>query len=99
MPTTEPAISIGAITAAVAALIALLVAFGVDFTQSQQVAILGTIAGLGPIVAAILTRAKVTPAAQVAAVVAPSGDIVAGPALLRVPDGAPVAVTVTPAVP
>jgi hypothetical protein len=57
----EPAVVIGTITAAVAAILALLVAFGIELDQTQQVAILGVIAGVGPLVAAILTRRKVTP--------------------------------------
>ena len=58
----EPAVVIGTVTAAVAAVLALLIAFGVDLTQDQQVAILGVIAGVGPLVSAVLTRRKVTPA-------------------------------------
>ena len=58
---TEPAVTIGAVTSAVASLLALLVAFGVDLTQEQQVAVLGVVAAVGPLVAAVLTRRKVTP--------------------------------------
>ena len=61
LPQREPAVIIGAITAAVASVLALLTAFGIDLDQGQQVAILGIIAGVGPLVAAILTRARVTP--------------------------------------
>lgn len=57
----EPAITIGSITAAVAAVIGLLVAFGADLSKDQQAAILGGIASVAPIVAAVLTRRKVTP--------------------------------------
>ena len=57
----EPAITIGTITAAVAAVLALLIAFGVDLTDEQTAAILGLVAAVGPIVAAILTRRRVTP--------------------------------------
>ena len=60
----EPAVLIGTVTAAVSSVLALLVAFGVDLSQSQQVAVLGVIAGVGPLVAAVLTRRKVTPAAS-----------------------------------
>jgi hypothetical protein len=59
--TNEPAVTIGAITTAVAAVIALVVAFGVEITEDQSIAILAAIATIGPIVAAYLTRARVTP--------------------------------------
>tara|TARA_R100001244_G_scaffold6385_8_gene7500 strand:+ start:604 stop:813 length:210 start_codon:yes stop_codon:yes gene_type:complete len=58
---TEPALVAG-ITAAVAAVLALLVAFGLDMTAEQQTAILGVVAVVAPLVAAIVTRSKVTPA-------------------------------------
>ena len=58
---TEPALVAG-ITAAVAAVLALLVAFGLDMTAEQQTAILGIVAVVAPLVAAIVTRSKVTPA-------------------------------------
>ena len=60
----EPAITIGTISAAVSAVIALLVAFGVPLTEDQQIAILGVVASLGPIVAAVITRNFVSPAAK-----------------------------------
>ena len=60
----EPAITIGTISAAVSAIIALLVAFGVPLTEDQQIAILGVVAALGPIVAAVITRRFVSPAAK-----------------------------------
>lgn len=56
---TEPALSVGTITAAVTAVIGLLVAFGIDLTQDQQVAILGMAAVIAPAIVAIITRAKV----------------------------------------
>lgn len=74
----EPSALIGAISTAVAAVLALLVAFGIDLTDTQQTAILTVIAGVGPIVAALLIRSKVySPAtrdAEVAAAAATSGD-------------------------
>jgi len=76
----QPAIVVGTITTAVASILAVLVAFGIDFTQGQQVAILGVIAGVGPLVAAIVTRTQVAPMASVAALVGPAGVVVAGPA-------------------
>jgi hypothetical protein len=58
----EPAVTIGGLTAAAAALIAVALAFGVPLTDGQQAAILGAVAVVGPLVAAFLTRARVTPA-------------------------------------
>ena len=56
---TEPAAIIGTITAIVTALIAFAVAFGINLSDDQQAAILGLVAALAPIVAALLTRRKV----------------------------------------
>jgi hypothetical protein len=86
----EPALSIGAATAAVTALLALLTAFGVDLTQGQQVAILGVIAGVGPLVAAFLTRSRVTPNGSIVQVVAGDGTVVAASAS-PLPNGTPIA--------
>lgn len=58
---TEPAITVASITAVVAAVIGLLVAFGVDLSDDQQKAILGLVAVAAPIVAGVLIRGKVTP--------------------------------------
>lgn len=52
----EPAAVISTITAAVAATLALLVAYGFDVTQEQREAILGITAVLAPIVAGLITR-------------------------------------------
>ena len=76
----EPVLVIGLITAAVTSVLALLVAFGIDLTSGQQVAIIGVIAGVGPLAVMLLTRPKVTSAATVVQVVAPDGTITAGPA-------------------
>lgn len=57
----EPAAIIGTATAVVSALIALLVAFGVDVSEDQQTAIIGAVVVLAPIVAGLLIRSKVTP--------------------------------------
>ena len=91
----QPAIVVGTITTAVASILAVLVAFGIDFTQGQQVAILGVIAGAGPLVAAFVTRSQVAPMATVVAQ-AVDGHVVAGPALGDVTDGTPVAVVSVP---
>lgn len=58
----EPVISVGSISAGVAAVIALIVAFGVPVTEDQQIAILGVVAAVGPIAAAVVTRRFVSPA-------------------------------------
>ncbi len=57
----EPAITVGTISAAVAAILTLLVAFGLDITEEQQTAILGVVAAVGPIVTGLLIRRKVSP--------------------------------------
>lgn len=56
---TEPVISVGSITAAVTAVIALLVAYGFDISGDQQTAILGIVAVLAPMIAMAFTRGKV----------------------------------------
>jgi len=76
----EPALVIGLITAAVASVLVLLAAFGVQLTPEQQVAVIGVIAGVGPLITAIISRTKVTSTATVVQVVAPDGAILAGPA-------------------
>ena len=86
----EPAIVIGTVTTAVTAVLALLVAFGIDLSQGQQVAILGVIAGVGPLVVAFLTRSKVAPIATVVAQQV-DGAVIAGPASVLAA-GAPVEV-------
>ncbi len=55
----EPAAIIGTITAAVTAILALLVAFGLDIEPEQQAAILGVIAVIAPVVATLITRSAV----------------------------------------
>lgn len=57
----EPAITIASVTALVAALISLLVAFGVDISTDQKAAILSVVTVGAPIVAGLLIRRKVTP--------------------------------------
>lgn len=56
---TEPARVVGSITAGVTAVIALLVAYGFDISNEQQVAILGVVAVLAPVIAALITREQV----------------------------------------
>jgi ABC-type enterobactin transport system permease subunit len=57
--TTEPAQIIGWLTGAATAVIALLVAFGLDLDQTQQAAILGVVAVVAPVVAGLVIRSKV----------------------------------------
>lgn len=57
----EPVATIAGVQAAVAAVLVLLVSFGVPLTQDQQVAILGVAATVLPLVFAVWTRSKVSP--------------------------------------
>lgn len=57
----EPLLTVGTMTGAVTAIIALLVAFGLDLTGEQQTAILAVVAVAAPFVVAAVTRPKVTP--------------------------------------
>lgn len=59
---TEPAITVGTITALVAALIVVATAFGLPLTDAQIQSLLSLTAILGPLVAALWTRGKVKPA-------------------------------------
>lgn len=76
----EPAAIIGLVAAAVTSILVLLVAFGVPLTQDQQTAILGVIAGVGPLAAAMLIRGKVSAASTVILQASPRGAAVAGEA-------------------
>lgn len=60
---TEPALTYGGIVAALAALLALLVQFGVSLTEGQTTAILTFVSVAGPIVVAVYVRGKVRPVA------------------------------------
>jgi len=62
--TREPLVSVAGITAAVAAVLAVLVAFGLDLSEAQTAAILGAVAVLAPLVVALAVRGKVTPTAD-----------------------------------
>ncbi len=55
----EPALSVGAITAAVGAVLGLVVAFGLKLTPEQTAAILGVTTVLAPLVSAWFTRGRV----------------------------------------
>lgn len=63
---SEPLISVGGITAAVTAVIGLLVAYGLHISDGQQSAILGVVAVLAPLIVALLGRRRVFSPATVA---------------------------------
>jgi hypothetical protein len=60
----EPAVVIGAITAAVDAAIVLLFAFVTDFSADQQAALLAFATAVTPLIGALVTRSQVTPVAK-----------------------------------
>lgn len=62
---TEPARIIGLVGAAVQTILVLLVAFGIDVTKDQQLAIIGAIAAIGTLITALLIRGKVYAPASV----------------------------------
>jgi hypothetical protein len=62
---TEPLITIGSITGAVTAIIALLVAYNVSIDETQTKAILGVVAVVAPFVVAFAGRGKVSSPATV----------------------------------
>lgn len=57
----EPVMLAATIVSLVGAVIALLIAFGVDLTQEQTAAIVGLTNVVAPLVAALFVRAKVSP--------------------------------------
>jgi len=72
----EPALA-GTISAAVAALVALAVAFGLDLNDTQQAAILGLVTVLGPIIAGAVIRSRVVPVKAVAVIKTDEGNVAA----------------------
>lgn len=62
----EPSVIIGAISAAVAAVLVLIVSFGLHITDDQQSAILGVIAPVGLLIASGVIRGRVYAPASVA---------------------------------
>lgn len=76
----EPLITVASVTAGVAALIAVLIAFGVPLTPDQQTAILGFVAVAAPVIVAWIARRFVSPTSSVVAQRLPGGDVVAGEA-------------------
>ncbi len=77
---SEPLVTVASITAGVAAIIALLVSFGIPVTPEQQTAILGVVAVVAPIVVALVARGRVTPNTRVVEAVTPAGVVEAGEA-------------------
>lgn len=86
----EPVFNAGVIVALVEAVLAALVAFGVTVTPEQHDAVLGLCAAIlavvPPIVAAVWSRARVTPNVSVVERVE-DGAVVAGPANDLVTEG------------
>ena len=72
----EPVAIIGAVTAAATAILALVVAFGLDVSPDQQAAILGVVAVLAPLTATLVTRSWVYAPATVERLA--SGDPIHG---------------------
>lgn len=63
---TEPLFTVGTITAAVTAVLALLVAFGLDLSDGQKQAILGVVAVAAPFIVTAWGRRRVYAPATVA---------------------------------
>ena len=63
---TQPLLSVGTITAAGTAVLALVAAFGLNLTDDQQAAVLGVLGVAAPIVVALWGRRKVYAPATVA---------------------------------
>lgn len=84
----EPAIVVGAVTSA----LALLVAFGVGINETQVDAIVSLVAALLPLVAALVTRSQVYAKSTVVVAEDRDGTLVSGPADTETPDGHPVEV-------
>lgn len=57
----EPLVTVASATALVAAVVALVVAFGVPLTDEQQTAILGLASVVAPLVVGFVARRRVTP--------------------------------------
>lgn len=70
----EPATIIASITGAATAIIALVVAFGLDLSTDQQTAILGVVAVAAPLIAGVVIRSKVFAPATVADIVSTRAD-------------------------
>lgn len=82
----EPLWTVAGLTAAAAAVVAVLVAFEVPLTDEQQIAVLGLVSVLAPTVVALIGRGLVTPNGSVAERVK-GGRIIAGAANDLLPAG------------
>ena len=85
-PAREPAITVGTVSALVSAVLALLVVLGLSLPDGFEAAILAVLAAAAPIIAGIITRAKVTPTQDVVERVE-GGRVLAGPANDLVAEG------------
>lgn len=85
-PASEPALTVGGITALVSAVLALAVVLGLALPAGFEAALLAVIAAGAPIVAGIVTRAKVVPSVKVVEQ-EDHGMIVAGPGHDTIPEG------------
>lgn len=63
---SEPLVTVGTITAAVTAVLGVLVAFGLDLSDDQKTAVLGVVAVVAPFVVAFWGRRQVYAPATVA---------------------------------
>jgi len=81
LSTSEPLLSVAGITAAASALLALVVSFGFDLTTDQQVAIIGVVAVLAPLLVGIAARGKVFSPDSVARIESAQFDEVLSPDL------------------
>lgn len=76
-----PTITMGTVTAAVSAIITLLLAYGVQVTPDQRIAIMGLVATIGPLLVGGVAKVQTTPTSHVVAEQNPStGDVLAGEA-------------------
>lgn len=66
----EPLVSVSLVTGVAAALVALVVAFGLNLTEEQKTAILGLVAVAAPFIVAAVGRRKVFSQATVARLLA-----------------------------
>lgn len=88
----EPIVTVATITAGVAALIGLLVSFGLPITSDQQTAILAFIGIVAPFVVAFIARKFTVAYARTLAYSTKSGTVVAGEGS-ELPNGTPVEVS------
>lgn len=61
----EPLVFRSLVISAIAAIITLVVAFGIDISTEQKAAIMGVVASVSALVVAVWTRGKVTPVDEI----------------------------------